>query len=723
MLLSRTKSSLLQSLITLTCLLIFSQLLFLYVYSLTSNLIDGVISASLTSEIFRMPLFIFGLLKLIASQLIVYAVFVWGIWYLAISAGELFHWRVTYTYILGLLLWLLCVAGVIAANVVYVRYSFFSALVQNNILNNSLSNMQLYYVFLTALSVVLILSVIAVFNLCHSFSLKKNIYRHGLMLAFLFLIACLYVTNIISQEPRTYAASVAKPNIIFIGLDALRPDHVGFYNNNQTDTPNMNAFLKSSVSFTNAYTVLPRTFPSWSTILTGRYPLHTGARGNITELSTLDVTETLPKRLQQDGYETIYETDDTRFNNTNKIFGFDRVITPPMGINDFVLGTANDFPLSNLLVPTFIGRYLFPYNYANHGVANTYDPKNFLSLVQRSLHNRPDKPLFLAVHFTISHWPFYWFNDHQPLGLRELQRYEFGVKAADTQLAAFLNTLKENGLLDHAIVVFLSDHGTSLGLPGDRVTAKAFYQGDKENIKKLPEGKYRNVSGLTSNIAADYGVDTSYGYGGDVLSLKQYHSLLAIKGYGVDVGAPHAVDGRVAFMDIAPTILDLLQQPALASRDGISLKPYLLNSSIVPDNGRPLFLETTFTLEEIEREGISMEKVLEKTIRLIDIDQHTGLIYVKNADEKIMNKQKQLAILQGDWILARYPDSLRRHFEKDANNNMVFKDYTQPPYMVLVNLKTGQWTTEMDTPFAQAAPIAVLLAQLKSFYGSGMGES
>ena len=71
---------------------------------------------------------------------------------------------------------------------------------------------------------------------------------------------------------------------------------------------------------------------------------------------------TLATRLKNAGYETVYATDEKRFSNIDESFGFDSILGPPMGAADFLLGTINDFPFSNLIVNTRLGRILFPYS-------------------------------------------------------------------------------------------------------------------------------------------------------------------------------------------------------------------------------------------------------------------------------------------------------------------------------------------------------------------------
>jgi arylsulfatase A-like enzyme len=716
----RKPRSLLKMLVILTGFFILAQALLLVINASTFRVFDIAVSSSLTRQILHSHIFIFGLLRFIASQLLIYTLFVGLIWYLAVSIGELFSLRATATYLFGIALLFISAIFVLSANYYFVPHSFFSNFLRDALLPNSLADTPIRYALAVTGWWLLTVACLAVCNFCFSISKQRNRLRH--VTVFL-IVAILVVVNTGSSLPITSAsvATAEKPNIIIIGIDAVRPDFVGFNNKSITNTPHIDALLQSGINFSEAYTPLPRTFPSWTSILTGSYPKHTGARGNNTDLSEIVLETTLPKTLRQAGYETIYSTDDTRFNNTNQLFGFDQIVTPPMGLNDFLLGTANDLPLSNLLITTPMGRLLFPYNYANHGTAITYAPHNYLQLLDETLARREQKPLFIAVHFTVTHWPFYWFNDKLTISCAEVCRYQAGISEADKQVANFMETLKKHQLLDHAIVVLLSDHGTSMGLQGDRITSPEHYQDDKAQIKKLTVMKYSSAPANSLDFQHDYGIDTSYGYGGDVLSLKQYHAIVAFKGYGVDIGKAHTASDRILLLDIAPTLLDLLHLPKLAHADGVSLKPYFNDAADThhPEGKRPFFWESSFTLEEIEKQGISVEKVLAKTVKLYRMDPQSGLVFIKKEAEKGMEKNKQEAIVQGDWLLAQFPESARTEMiHSGAPGAAALHTRINPAYMVLVNLRTGDWTLELNNAFASTAPLKSLREQLYAFYGA-----
>lgn len=61
-------------------------------------------------------------------------------------------------------------------------------------------------------------------------------------------------------------------NVILITIDTLRPDYLSCYSPDAEPTPNIDAIAKRGVRFTNAYSLIPITFPSHLSILTSRQP-------------------------------------------------------------------------------------------------------------------------------------------------------------------------------------------------------------------------------------------------------------------------------------------------------------------------------------------------------------------------------------------------------------------------------------------------------------------
>jgi arylsulfatase A-like enzyme len=347
-----------------------------------------------------------------------------------------------------------------------------------------------------------------------------------------------------------------RPHVIVIGVDSLRPDFV--QNPELGLTPNIDAFLAGATQFSNAYTPLARTFPSWVSIVTGRHPHTTGAFVNLLPRDLIDEGATLPAILSASGYRTIYGIDEVRFSNLDESYGFDEMHAPPMGAADFLLGFFADTPLANVLVNTPAGQWLFPYGYANRAATTIYDPDTFVDRIDGAVSF--DGPTLFAVHLTLVHWPYSWatadtMSDRQldELTLPEQAQWAYGtaVRRVDKQFGDLMDVLAGKGALDNAVVVVLSDHGESLGEPS-------------------PTAAHDKVlDGLLHN-------DEVFGHGTHVFSTDQYNVVLGMRSYGNDfLGNAGRLDMPVSLEDIAPTVLDLLDLPADQPFDGRSLVPEL----------------------------------------------------------------------------------------------------------------------------------------------------
>jgi arylsulfatase A-like enzyme len=555
-------------------------------------------------------------------------------------------------------------------------------------------------------------TVLVGINLCVSLALKKNVRRHAVVLIFLAWLAVLYGNYYFVERPGILAAATTdKPNVIIIGLDGLRPDYTSFNHSPYVHTPNIDHYLQSASVLTESYTPLARTFPAWVSILTGTYPKHNRARENLSDVDTIKLDETLAKHMQVNGYETVYASDDSAWSPIDKRFGFDHVVVPPNGVAALLLGMINDFPLSNLLITTPLGKLMFPSNYANHLMAFSYDPENFLHLLKAQLHQRSGQPFFLAVHFNLSGWPHFWFREKNTFQTTDFDAYKNTMSAVDKQLGEFFDVLAQNKLLDHTLVVLLSDHGTGLGLPGDRITAESFYEGNKNNIKLMRSEYSVPVKDKEGHVQT-WGIDSSNGYGHDVLSTVAYHTLLAFKGYGFDIGPSKSIATLSSLIDIAPTVLDLLNMPPLSVADGISLKPYFLASTKESNNERAIFMETALSLSVLTEQHVSIPKVISTAANLFQVDPANGAISMKQAVADRVNKSAEKAVLQGNWLLANLPASVR--YKKVGKQ---FIAYIASPQFILVDVSTGRWTAEMNTPLATSAPIKQLQEKLAGFYG------
>src|SRR3989339_315778 len=68
----------------------------------------------------------------------------------------------------------------------------------------------------------------------------------------------------------------AGPNLILIGWDTLRADHVGALGYKRKTTPNLDDFAAGSVLFTRAVSPASWTLPAFMSVFTGLYPSEHG---------------------------------------------------------------------------------------------------------------------------------------------------------------------------------------------------------------------------------------------------------------------------------------------------------------------------------------------------------------------------------------------------------------------------------------------------------------
>ena len=72
----------------------------------------------------------------------------------------------------------------------------------------------------------------------------------------------------------------AKPNIILISVDTLRPDHLSCYGYERSTSPNVDNFANEGLLFENCFSHAPETGPSCASFLSGFLPHETKVTNN-----------------------------------------------------------------------------------------------------------------------------------------------------------------------------------------------------------------------------------------------------------------------------------------------------------------------------------------------------------------------------------------------------------------------------------------------------------
>ncbi|UID79865.1 sulfatase-like hydrolase/transferase [Stenotrophomonas maltophilia] len=386
----------------------------------------------------------------------------------------------------------------------------------------------------------------------------------------------------------TEGSARSQPDVIILGIDSLRPDFIPAYGGLPARlTPAIDRALKQSVILTDAKTPVARTFVSYSSILTGQYPITNGVRFNLHPRSDFSPDNTIAWTLKGRGYQTLFAMDESRFANFDESFGFDVVINPKPGALDFVVGGTFDLFATNLLLSVLPTADVLSPVKGNRAAYRSYRLNDHPQRVIRELRNlSPDKPLFMVGHFCLPHWPYLpsdVHGDDLPTWIRGVSgyadapaQYLRAMQGVDGQFHTIWSELEAQGRLANAVVVVLSDHGEDFAMERDRLAA---------SDPNRPDFRF-------------------FGHGNFALSKAQNHVVMAIQRFrdGRPLWAPRMMNGAASTIDVAPTLLDIVG--AQTDRlEGLSWRQSLDQVGHLPEE-RIRFFENGIRSAGVERAQI-----------------------------------------------------------------------------------------------------------------------
>jgi len=220
--------------------------------------------------------------------------------------------------------------------------------------------------------------------------------------------------------------------LVLISLDTLRADRLPAYGYGGLKAPALDALAKDSVLFERAYSHYPVTLPSHATLFTGLLPPQHGVRNNV-GYGLPDRFVTLAERLKTAGYRTGAVVSSMVLRaDTGIAQGFDSFEAPS---SQKLRNPSHAFPQTQ-------------------GDASLEKALRWLSGA------RPDERFFLFLHLFDPHAPY---APPEPFKTEYSERpYDGEVAYTDSLIARLIQSLKQRGLYDRALLVLLSDHGEGL---------------------------------------------------------------------------------------------------------------------------------------------------------------------------------------------------------------------------------------------------------------------
>lgn len=308
--------------------------------------------------------------------------------------------------------------------------------------------------------------------------------------------------------------STSRPNLLFILTDQQRADSMACYGNDYVDVPNLNRLADESFVFENTYVSQPVCSPSRATLLTGTYP-HT-ARVPACNIPLPEDLPTIAEMVDdeydcawlgkwhlgdeifpqrgfpkwvgtEDTYRRFYSSDERMGTLSNyhhflveqglepdremrgqRIFSrhFEASLEERLTKAAFLGDRTADFIRGSGDRPfvAFVS-YLEPHPPHTGPFNAMYDPD--LLPVGPTFRKKPEPEASLLNRVMAAYYmesDEYGLDLRTEAGWREVRaRYWGNVSLVDRSVGKILDALEESGQADNTIVVFTSDHGEMVG--------------------------------------------------------------------------------------------------------------------------------------------------------------------------------------------------------------------------------------------------------------------
>jgi arylsulfatase A-like enzyme/Flp pilus assembly protein TadD len=273
-------------------------------------------------------------------------------------------------------------------------------------------------------------------------------------LGILLLASCSWCAKQHPQPHNTPASATTykksqHPNIILITVDTTRADRMGFLGSKRGLTPNLDLLAEDGTAFTRAYSHVPLTTASHTTILTGTYPQFNHVNDFGVPLAA--GLPYLPDILRHEGYKTAAFVGSLILDPVAGLApGFDRGFD--LYDAGFRIKTAKE------------SRYDTIERRAGGVVGHA------LAWLKTRPANAP--PFFLWIHLYDPHDPY---DPPEPYKSKFADPYDGEIAYADAMLGRLFGSLKEAGLYQGSLIAMMADHGEAFGEHGERTHGILLY--------------------------------------------------------------------------------------------------------------------------------------------------------------------------------------------------------------------------------------------------------
>lgn len=418
-------------------------------------------------------------------------------------------------------------------------------------------------------------------------------------------------------------------NIILIGVDTLRADHLSSYGYSRQTSPNIDKLAQNGLLFKNAFSASSKTTPSFMSIFTSLWPFDHGILSTLNPDSPEKIKKidpritTLAELLKNNGYKTkAFITSPQLPAEVGFGDGFDEYTKGSIfdKRNDFLDWLRNqrggkffvffhDIEPHDPYLPPKPYDTLFDPNYQGKIQLTKYDAK---ILNQNPQDNDTIKDSLQKISFFREAGSNKFWGDvdqNDPLDINHLSAlYDGEIKDLDDFIGELQKTLNETKLGQNTIIVFTADHG--------------------EEFKEHQKFKHEQLYNELVHVPL-------------IFSLP-------------DNSTPIQIDSGVRTVDIMPTIADILNIKANFTIRGQSLLPLVVNPQM---SWNPQILATQYegrdkTLISGDYKLIIHDKERELYNLKTDFEEKNNLIYTSPKIAEQLESQLKMLIISSEF---KYP--------------------------------------------------------------------
>lgn len=268
-------------------------------------------------------------------------------------------------------------------------------------------------------------------------------------------ILCAGCTGVQSKSVAN-TSSTTRPNVLFIVVDDLGAGDVG-YQGAEISTPTIDELASQGTIINHGY-AYPICSPTRAALMTGKNPLTFGIDGPMENDAMLPAEEVImPQRFKQAGYTT------WMVGKWHLGMAQQAVMPHNRGFDDFY-GFLGGF------VDYYTHVYFGGLDWQHNGKSVREEGHVTELLTKKAMAHLQSyegkQPFFMYLAYSAPHTPLQYVPnatvDYSHIDNADRRVFAEMTTDVDRQIGHVLSTLKETGLADNTIVVFMSDNGGNL---------------------------------------------------------------------------------------------------------------------------------------------------------------------------------------------------------------------------------------------------------------------